>query len=75
MHEMCDLEWFSTSSHICMYTWRVVHAALLVIKQFTIYLEFVLLTFAFILYIILLFNTKVSIWKSIEKTSFCKAYT
>ena len=58
--------------YVCM---GVVHAALLVIKQFTIYLEFVLVSFAFIIYIILLFKAKVSIWRSIEKSSFCKIST
>ena len=34
-----------------VYAWRVVHAALLAIKQLTIYLEFVFLSFTFIIYI------------------------
>ena len=73
---MCDSEWFSKlKSHT--YAWRVVHTALLETEQLPISLEFVFLSFASILYITLLFIIfeGKGIWKSIEKSSFCKVST
>ena len=60
---------FPTYSHIHMYVcMEVVHAVLLAIKQLTIHLEFVFLSFAFIIYILFyFFKARVSIWKPIEK--------